>query len=225
MNDSSTGGFLAPTSTFGLEGQALIRQLQQLVAGITGLPGSSVLQRWQPEPATYPPLGTDWAAVGRGERTGDTFPYLRHSSTQNQEQGADILHRTEVLEVRCSFYGPNADQHAEDLKDGLFIAQNLEQLQLLGMGLVDAGPLLTVPIKLQGKWQYQVDITFRLRRAQVRTYPVLNLVGASAIQALDDSGAVDDTTTVGPGSGRAPLPLFAWGLSSSVYAGWGQGNW
>src|SRR4051812_9766277 len=48
-NDSSTGGYLSPVvASSALQDAALDALLQQMVAGITGLPGNMVRPRWQP---------------------------------------------------------------------------------------------------------------------------------------------------------------------------------
>lgn len=222
-NDSSTGGYIQ--STIGqAEDQSLQEFLQGIVVGLTGLPGKLVFPLWQPETPNLPQFGTNWAAVGRGTRTRDKFSTVRHHHGPDAPNGIDFVHTTEILEVLCRFYGPAAEQNSEFLAIGFMEAQNREVLQQAGYGLVEVQDSVTVPDKLHERWTYRVDVNFRLRRAQVYSFPVLDLVAAQAT-IKDDSGAVNEQVLVTSRSPSAPLPLFAWGLSSSTLAGWGQGNW
>lgn len=220
-NDSSTGGYLQSTTGQG-EDQSLQEFLQQIVVGLTGLPGNLVFPLWQPEPPNLPPFGINWASTGRGRRTRDTFATVRHH--QGSDFTGDLIHRTEILEVLCRFYGPAAEQNSEILAMGFMEPQNREVLQLAGYGLIEVGESITIPDKLHERWTYRVDVGFRLRRAQVYTYPVLTLVAASGT-IRDDSGAVNEAFSITSRSPSGSLPLFAWGLSNSTFAGWGQGNW
>lgn len=176
-NDSSTGGYLAPAgSPAPLEGQALNRFLQQIWVGITGLAGTLVRPRWQPEPPAIPAFGTDWMAFGIMRRPGDAFPSTIHSPTGN---GNDSIYRQEILEILCTFYGPDADSYASLLREGLFVAQNLEVLQLNNFGLVGVGETVAVPEMIKDRWTYRVDMYVTLRRSIEYTYPVLNILSAS----------------------------------------------
>lgn len=178
MNDSSTGGYLAPSaSPAPLEGQALNRFLQQVFVGITGLTGTLARPRWQAEPPDIPAFGTDWMAFGIVRRRGDAFSSTVHNPTGN---GNDSVYRQEIIEILCTFYGPDADNYASILREGLFVAQNREVLQLNAFGLVEVGEAIAVPDLIKDRWTYRVDISVRLRRSILRTYPVLNILSADA---------------------------------------------
>lgn len=189
-NDSSTGGPLSPAvAPAPLEGQGLNRFIQQWIVGITGLAGNMVRPRWQPEPPDVPDAGDAWAAIGITARAADTFPAILHDPTGD---GADDLQRHETLAVLASFYdlGTNglADLYASLLRDGLAIPQNSEPLASAGFGLVDVGDLTTVPSLLKSRWLYRVDLPFHLRRAIVRSYPVLNVESADISVVVNDAG-------------------------------------
>jgi hypothetical protein len=182
-NDSSTGGYLTPaTSPAPLEGQALNRFLQQVWVGITGLDGTLIRPRWQPEPPAIPAFGTDWMAFGITRRKGDTFTSTIHDPTGN---GNDSVYRQEVLDILCTFYGPDADNYASLLREGLFVSQNREVLQLNNFGLVEVGEAIAVPELIKERWTYRVDMKVTLRRSILRTYPVLNILSAEGTVDTD----------------------------------------
>ena len=194
-NDSSTGGPLSPAaSPAPLEGAALNTFLQNWLVGITGLPGSMVRPRWQAEPPNIPDAGTAWAAIGITDRKADAYPYIGHDPTGN---GADDLQRHETLDLLASFYDLSADGQADYyaalLRDGMAIAQNRETLEVAGFNVLDVGDMTVVPSLLKSRWLYRVDLSFRLRRAIVRTYPVLN-VESGVIQIVEQDAAGNDTT-------------------------------
>lgn len=183
-NTSATGGYLAPAGTPApLEGQALYRFLHDLIAGITSLPGAEIRPRWQPEPPNLPTYGNDWAAFGITKRTNRKFAYVRHvpAVASPAAPGYDEYQTHEEMEILVSFYGPNADINAAVLRDGLYIPQNLEVLQLNAMGLVDTGDLMTVPSLVKERWLYRVDLPVTIRRQILRQYPILDLVGADVV--------------------------------------------
>ena len=184
MNDSSTGGFLSPVAggPAPLEDQALDRFLQQLVVGITGLPGTLVWPRWQSEPPNIPDYGTNWVAIGVTDNDPDTFAVELHSPAGN---GSDTIYRNEVLEVLASFYGPNAGSYASLFREGIAVAQNREVLQLNAFGLVAVGKQRKVPELVKGRWLKRIDLPVTLRRAIEYVYPVLNLESADITVQTD----------------------------------------
>ncbi len=187
MTDSATGGYLIPSGTPPLEGQALLDFLQGVIVGITGLDGTMVRPVWQSEPPNMPDAGTAWCAFRITTRPSDTFPVVKHNA---DGQGVDALQRHEELHVLCSFYdlgsGAVADAHAAQLRDGLSIAQNREVLTLNNMGLAKTGDLVAVPVIVKTRWLYRVDLEVVIRRQIDRLYPVLNLTSAQGSVATDD---------------------------------------
>jgi hypothetical protein len=190
-NTSLTGGYLAPEATPApLEGQELLRFLQQYVVGITGLDGELVRPRWQPEPPNIPNAGVAWAAIGVSMRVADTFPFVG-SVDRPVGLGSVQMQNHEVLSMLCSFYDLGAaglaDSYASRLRDGVQIAQNREPLFNAGMGLVDVSDMIPVPVLLKMRWLYRVDLTVRIRRVVVREYPVRTVVEAEGtVQAQPD---------------------------------------
>ncbi len=174
--DSTVAGYLSPAATPApAEGQDLSRFLQQIVVGITGLAGELVFPRWQLEPPNYPGQNVDWAAMGVSSRSSDVFAAVIHDPVGN---GADLVARHEELTVMVSFYGPNADNYADLLREGFSVAQNREAMQLVAMNLIEVGDAIALPSLVKEQWQYRVDVDFRIRRQIRRNYPILNLLSA-----------------------------------------------
>jgi hypothetical protein len=198
MPDSSTGGYLLPTSTNGdLNDVALAVFLQALVVGVTGLPGPLVRPRWQPEPPAEPDFGTNWASVGpSGEIDRDHFSASIHQSADGVSSTTEVSNR--VIPVLCSFYGPLAATNFELLANGLKVPQNREMIQLAGFNLVAGvtGPT-PVPIQQKNRWTYRVDGSFRIRQQQAYTYQVFDLVAATAtLNAAEGSTVITETINV-----------------------------
>lgn len=197
MNDSATGGYLAPSSLpAALTGQAFNRFLQQFVVGVTGLDGTMVRPRWQTEPANIPASGIAWASVGVLRRgPSDPYPFVHQVDDNTME-----VVRNEDFTVLCSFYdtGANglADQYAEALQDGLAIAQNRELLQLNEMNIVGIpAQTLAVPSLLKQLWMYRVDVEIEMRRRNTRRYPVKSLLAAQIVGHNNPiGGSFDDIT-------------------------------
>lgn len=186
-NNSSTGGYLAPTTPPApLEGKSLNDFLQALVVGITGLAGDMVRPRWQPEPPNVPTAGDAWASIGVTSRKPDTYAYTYF------DQGTETykLQRQETLEVLVSFYdlGSNglADLYAELWQDGLQVRQNIESLLPAGFAFVETQGAIAVPVILKGRWQYRVDVASTFRRQIDRAYPVLSIVEADGTLIAND---------------------------------------
>lgn len=215
-NDSSTGGYLSPSSISSeINDDALRDFLQALVAGSTAIPGNLVFPRWQDEPPNIPAFGTNWAAVGAVQHAPDTFAAIIHTA------GQDIAFRNDVIHVLCSFYGPNSEGNAQVLSMGLQVAQNREQMSLAGYGLVEVDQPITTADLLHSRWMKRVDIGLRLRRTETYTYPVLDLLSAQG-NIQDDSGRVNEHFI---STHMAAFPLFGFDLNTSAIAGLDQGNW
>lgn len=182
-NDSSTGGYISPvTPSPALQDAALDALLQQMVVGISGLPGPMVRPRWQPVVPKQPEPSIDWAALGVTHIEQTDYPVEVHDGTN---PGSDVQEAWEQLTVLASFYGPNGMANASLLRRGLYIAQNREALIAAGIDLVDAGDITPAPDLQNQQWVRRFDITVRLRRKVQTRYPVLNIASA------DDSIVTD----------------------------------
>lgn len=203
-NDSSTGGYLAPSSAPPLEDAALDAFLQGAVVGITGLPGAKVRPRWQTPVPKLPEASVDWCAIGIVSETPEYGAYTRHHRGEPLDpndplgQGYDEQIRHEVLEIMASFYGPNSRGNAKLLRDGIAVAQNREAFYLQGMNFVSSDcRVINTSELLSESWFRRVDLIFSVRREIDRTYPVLNILSAP-ITIESDAPDKSDTFSAGP---------------------------
>jgi len=178
-NTSATGGYLQRTNAPVTQAQ-LEDAVQSLIQGVTGIPPDLIRPRWQPEPPNQPPAGTDWAAFGIIERETTGFPYISHANG-----GSSTLYRWPILSLMVSVYGPNAEDNAEDLRDACYIAQNFEQLNLLGIRLIEAGSVTMVPDLINVQYINRADMRIRLATEQTRTYAIKDIVSADGTITAD----------------------------------------
>ncbi|MCY1215553.1 hypothetical protein D9M69_119340 [compost metagenome] len=192
-NTSATGGYLTPTAPVPPEDDALDNLLQELVAGVTGLPGNLVRPRWQPTVPKQPEPSVNWCALGITVQTPDAGPAIRHDPAGD---GSDTYIRHQDILLLCTFYGPAAKGYAQRLADGLAIPQNGEQLGLNDMAFVSAGDIRAAPDFVNQQWVRRYDLTVQLRRKITRTYPVLNLLSAQASTETDSVPPMASTTNI-----------------------------
>ncbi len=156
-----------------LNDEALQIFLVTIVNSVTNLSKQLVYPRWQPEPPILPPIGTDWGAVGIMSSDPDIFATVAETS-DNASFG---VIRNEVLEVLCSFYGPNSEANSKLLRNGLSLPQNREQLQLNGFGLMEVGKGIQIPEQIKGRWMRRTDVTMLLRRLEIYEYQIPTITG------------------------------------------------
>lgn len=178
-NNSSTGGYLAPSGPPApLEDQALLDFLQAVFVGISGLPGTLVRPRWQTVAPNQPAIDVNWLAFGIQSRPADTYAFEIHNPAASNGEGADIMSRNERLDILCSFYGPSADSVAARVRDGFSVPQNRDALLLAGMAFVGCGDIGAAPALINQQWYQRVDMMVSVRRAVTRIYPVLHITAA-----------------------------------------------
>ncbi|MBN3848626.1 hypothetical protein G3N58_17615 [Paraburkholderia sp. Ac-20342] len=176
-NDSTVAGYLQPVGTSPPEDANLDSIFQQLVVGLTGLPGSMVRPRWQATVPKQPDPSTNWCAVGITGIEHDANAYEQHNPAGS---GTDTVIRHEILTVLCSFYGPAALNYAAQTRDGMYVAQNNATLDPYEMGLVEVGSIVTAPELVNQQWIRRFDLNLRIRRRIVRTYQILTVLSAHA---------------------------------------------
>jgi hypothetical protein len=183
-NTSATGGFLIPAS--GMSRRDIESLIHALISGLTGIPGSLVRPRWQPDPPTQPGNAVNWAAFGIIQRETLNFPQLVHDPVGD---GRGELHVHETLRCLASFYGPDAEDKALALRNGLHIGQNREPLYHAGMAFVEAGALVYLPEIRSMEWRARCDLPLVFRRGPAPkkygvsaegSVPVLNVLEAPA---------------------------------------------
>ena len=186
-NTSATGGYIAPIGNPApMSDTNLQNFIHDWLVGITGLAPNYVIPKWQPEQPNIPDVGVDWLAFGMISRITEGYPYIKHyNSSVQYPNGYDEMRRNETLMYRVSIYGPNADNSAMTLREGMFLPQNTEQLFLNNMMVVMNGELITLPELIKDKWMYRVDFTFTLRRQIILDYAIENLLTASGVIDTD----------------------------------------
>jgi hypothetical protein len=200
-NSSATGGFLPQLNT-PLSDDALMNVIHDTISGITGIPANLVRPRWQPgidvngnriTPPNQPPAGTLWCGVGITLRTSTDYPQIRHING-----GPDRLTRWSQLTVLASIFGPGCQGIAEQLRDGLYVWQNQELLNTVGVKVIDAGEIAAVPDLTNYQWINRADVPIHLAQAVDRDYNVLDIV-ESAGTITSDTGVSDpfDVTAAG----------------------------
>jgi len=193
MPDSSTGGFLVPSSTPPATDQDLENIVQELIVGLTGLNSDFVVPRYDPGFDNQPEVTVNWCAVSVMDVRPDPNPAIEHISTGD---GSSSLSINERIEVLASFYGPQGQQYAGIARDGLYIPQNNGWLKQYDMGLVTVGTVRSVPELINKQWRRRFDLPFTLRRKVSRTYSVLNLVEADLTLQTDDTPPIVENVDV-----------------------------
>ncbi len=187
-NTSATGGYLSPAVVSPpLEGDDLDAEFQKAVVGITGLTGQMVRPRWQPGNPKQPEPTVDWCAIGITTQTPDATPHIQHSGAGN---GKDTLKRHELINVLCTFYGPNSKRYAATMRDGIEMPQNLDVLALVNIGLISVGDIQAVPELINQQWIKRYDLPLTFSRQVVREYAVLNILSANPILISDEIGII-----------------------------------
>lgn len=180
-NTSATGGFLNPAAAIP-DGQTLGDVIQASIVGITAMATDMVRPRWQLIPPNEPDFSVDWCTYGIINRESDSFPVVWHTARQTS-----VVIKNQTLDLMISFYGPNADENADILRDGLMVAQNREQLKANDLYVYSVGNTLTVPDLILNQWQYRCDLQMSLRRATARSFSVLDIASINGTIETDTS--------------------------------------
>lgn len=172
-NNSATGGYLNQKNSF-LSDDNLMNAVQEMIVGVLDMTPTLVRPRWQPTPPRQPDPTTDWIAIAIISRTSTDYPHIQHGNNN----GPDTLTRWTTLNLLASMYGPNAQRIAEQLRDALYIAQNFEHLNTLGVRMRDAGELTAVPELTNNVWVNRADLPITLVMEAQRTYDIRDILSA-----------------------------------------------
>lgn len=174
-NDSSTGGYLVPSVDANLDDVQLNRTIQAFLVGLTGLQGNLVRPMYQGEPPTHPKIDVNWIAFFIADRRPDTY-----STQQFIDDLIMKVTRAEEFDVAVSFYGPNATNYSNDVRDGSQLTQNRDVLTALNIGFVHATMAVNAAYLNNQVYAQRVDTTLVFRRTVSRTYPIRSLLHAEA---------------------------------------------
>jgi hypothetical protein len=177
---AATGYLFQNPSSIPTEDQ-LTDILQTMVVALTGLDTTLVRPRWQPQPPTQPPPTTDWCAIGIMTYRSTDYPGFI------QTVSGGSAYRLEELEVLATFYGPNSDTHAANLRDGVYIDQNYRTLAAQGVKLREAGDILRMPEVINSQFISRSDLPLSFMRMISRDYPVETIASAQ-VSFVTDSG-------------------------------------
>lgn len=178
MNDSSTGGYLAPYGTVPKYDKALDAVFQSALSSILGIDGQYVRPKWQVKPPRQPPLDTNWVAFSVNVSVPNDGPYFDHQPEGDGGEGNDVSIRHERLEVRVSLYGPDCMSYGSILRDGVAIPQNGEELEIEGIKLLEVQSVIMAPYFINLVELHKCDVVVLFNREVSRVYPIRNVLSA-----------------------------------------------
>lgn len=190
--DSRSQGVLQPLKTENT-GDVETR-LRLFVSAITGLDKTLVRKRWNQKPATQPSFGTDWCAVGvvRVRTIGNPDFQGNKGNIQKPDSGDVVSQRHQTLFCLASFYGQNAQENADLLRDGLGIPQNNSWLQSQGLTVQNVDDEAThVPEFVNQQWLDRYDLSFQIGRKLTRTFGVRTIANAD-FEIITEIGKIEN---------------------------------
>lgn len=170
-NSTSVPGYLTPTTPPQPADLNLDTIIGGLIQGVTGLPATNVLPRWQPIEPRIPPVTETWCAVGVNISTPDDTPALIHDNG-----GFSVLRTFYRLDVLASFYGPLSDAYARLTHDSFYVDQNRDAMRANGLNLIGFDPIRRIPEVVAAQSRRRSDLAFRLIQRVERTYNILNIL-------------------------------------------------
>lgn len=173
-NSSASAGTLNPKSTNSYGGLTLTQFLQNLLVGLSEIPGDLVRPKWQVEPPKNPDISVNWIGFGLSNFAPDFNAYVDMDEDDNA-----VLQRQEGFQLQCTIYGPDAIDTYGLIRDGVQIQQNLAAITAAGLGFVEITPGLRIPDLINERWCNRTECSLVFRRQIRRTYPILPLVSAA----------------------------------------------
>ena len=181
MADSREQGYLTPLNP-PPDDDALLDLLQPIVSGITGIDGTLVRPRWQPDDTpNMPDYTVNWCAVGIARSRPETYHAEQHVPDAD---GYNLFITSEEIDVMFSFYGPASQGYARRARDGFRLSQNRAPLQANGMDTLYCSDPLTLPALLTGKWVRRVDMTVTMRRRVSEQYGIRTIIGLPTMEPM-----------------------------------------
>lgn len=173
-NSSNTPGWLTPQGTEPAYDAVLDALLVDWIVGITGLSPDAVIPQSEEVPGLPEVKNRCTFAVTGIERS-------PNPAFTTQTDASVRLRRGETLLCGLTFRGPNGQQLAVRLLDGVLVSQNQEQLQALGFTFGGHEALKCAFEQINNQWVKRYDVMLRLSRTVVREYGVMSLTQAPVI--------------------------------------------
>jgi hypothetical protein len=187
MSDSRTAGPLLPITPLPLSDAALDAAMQGFIAALSGIAPNLVRPRWQPTLPVIPEVTVDWCSIG-------ILQIRTYGAPVMQMIGDQILSLVRQCELTClcSFYGPNGQGIATQVRDGAALAQNRFSLLELDMNICHVNEVVSLPSLVSTQWMRRYDLTITIGMKSTRLYNVFSLLRATGqIESTQDTTQFD----------------------------------
>lgn len=173
-NDTTTAGWLTPTSAPPDNDQTLEKKLTQWIQGVSGLEEGKVVPRWSATAPSPFPANTNGCAFEVVSINDEGYPAF-----ENQTDDSAEMWRYQQIECMTSFFGPDSQSIGSQFRDGLNISQNNAELNRLSLSLGEFTALISAVELGDDPAIRRYDMTIYLRRKLIRTYGVKSILSAS----------------------------------------------
>lgn len=181
-NNSSTGGYLAPTYPALPDGLTLDQFVNTIIAGMTGLAGQNVRPRFQQNPPKTPDVDFNWCAFKNQNFLTDANAYV-----EVMDDATTKLVEHEQFDIFCSFYGPLAEDLARAFRTGFQISQNREPMFKANMGFKGHSAIIPADELINERWFQRRDVTVTIVRQIQPLYEILSFESATGIIVTDNN--------------------------------------
>jgi hypothetical protein len=169
-----TGGYLNPLPQAELPKRLdVVQFIQTVLVGLSELDGTLVRPKWQVQPPKQPDILVDWISFGINVSTANANAFVGIVNDKT------IMQRHEKLEITCSFYGPNAFNLSQLVRDGFQIQQNLDGLRSANMGFTETAPATHLPELINERWVNRYDMNIFLQREVQSEYPIYSFLSVN----------------------------------------------
>jgi len=169
-NTSATGGYLVQESG-PIYGNALDDFFHDVIEGLTDLDENLIRPLFQLNPPPIPEPDIDWIAFGVNLTEAEDGS--AHLKVIEDGESAELI-RQEKLEIPFQIYGINNFDVANQIRDGLQLAQNRETLYHNNISFTGKKtPLIKLNENVNGRFYKRCDFTLTFMREVTRVYPIL----------------------------------------------------
>jgi hypothetical protein len=186
MSDSTTGGYIAETSSGVADVIPLENAVHDMIVGLTNLNPQLVRPAFQESPLANPPRNTDWCAFFIRDSFATNFPAISHVKTGD---GHNEITDWVDKEIMLYFYGPQSEKYAGMVRRGLHVEQNHWKFRQSGITVKRVGNVTQMPELVNEKWIRRCDLIVYATVENKAAFAVFNLT------ALADGGQVWEVET------------------------------